>query len=102
MPAEQVFGPRRGVVVARGRPQHPALAVAMRKQGQQLLTVPQTIPADRAVAQGRCCDLTVAGDVDAPRASRDRDVPLLGSLAVEETQIPLCAQQEALAVRGNG
>src|SRR5207237_6326267 len=39
LPADQLLAAGRGVVVARGRPEDPALLVAVREEGEQLLAV---------------------------------------------------------------
>src|SRR5262249_26691163 len=63
VPANEFLSPRGGIVVARGGPQHPAFAVVVREEGEQLLAVAQTVPADGAVAKGGHGDLTVSRDV---------------------------------------
>ena len=102
MPADQILGTRRGVVIPGRRPQHPALAIGVRKERHQLVAVTQAIPADGAVAESGDHDPAVARDVDAPGGARVGDLPTLVALTVVEAQIPVGAEHEALTIGSDG
>src|SRR5205085_335814 len=76
--------------------------VVVREKGEEFLAITQAVPADGAVTKGSHGELAVASDVDAPGYTGDGDLPLLGAVAVEETQMPISPEQEALAIQGNG
>jgi hypothetical protein len=48
--ADQVIGPRRGVVEALGSPEDPTLSIAVDEEGEGFCAVGGAIPADGAIA----------------------------------------------------
>ena len=72
LPADQIVGPGRGVIVALRRPGDPALAVRVHEQRQKLGAVADPVPADGAVAIGGDDQPAVRRDVDPPAAGTGR------------------------------
>ena len=102
LPADQVLAAGRGHVVALGRPGHPALAVRVGVEGEQLRAVAEPVPADRAVAVGRHDQPPVAAHVHRPGGAGHGPPPQLLAGLVEQAQRPVGAEHEAPPVRRHG
>ncbi len=61
VPADQGLAAGGGVPVAARGPHHPAAAVLVREEGEELLAVGGAVPADRAVAVGGEGEAAVRG-----------------------------------------
>ena len=81
--ADQRLAPRGGGEEPLGGPQHPAAAIGVQEQRQQLRTVAQTVPAQRPIAERGDGESTVATEVDRPGSTGHRDRPDLLAPAIE-------------------
>ena len=100
VPADEVLAPGGGVVVPRGGPKDPALAVRMGEKGQDFLAVRESIPSDSPVAEG--CHGNLPVGVDSPYNAGHSDPPQHRSGGIEQPEAIGGTEKKPRQVRFDG
>ncbi len=102
MPSNQPVTAGAGVIIAIRAPEHPFPGLLLYEQRQEFLAIRIAIPAHRAISEGGYRQAAVGADVYAPDGIGNLGLPHRLAQAVETAQIPGRAQEEALAIGGDG